>query len=196
MSLNQVKDTLYDVVVLFFRGATVIWAEQLGTKPQLPYVTLKLGTIQRKAFPVDDPDYGRCYYCSAIAEVNLYTQGQPITVGEKVTGNYANTAASDLLEFSNFLESDAVVDLLEEPGIDVYLNPPVRDLSQLENDSKFRYRAMAEYTVTFVEKADGHYGIGGMPAAPNYSGGGTNSMAEEQTETIEELEIEQIIEGG
>lgn len=196
MNLNQVKDTLYDVVAQFFQGATVIWAEQLGTKPKLPYVTLKLGTIQRKAFPVEDPDYGRFYHCSTIAEVNLYTQGQPITVGTNVTGNYANTAASDLLEFSNYLESDAVVDLLEGPGIDVSLNPPVRDLSQLENDSKFRYRAMAEYTVTFVEQADGRYGIGGMPAVPNYSGGGTKPMVEEETEPIEDIEIEEIIEGG
>jgi hypothetical protein len=191
MNLNQVKETLYEVTEQFFRGASVIWAEQLNTKPKLPYLTIKVGSVQRRAFPVDDPDAGRCYHCSTIMEVNLYTQGQPITIDKNATGNYANTAVSDLLEFSNYLESDAVVDSLASAGIDIALNLQVRDLSAIENDSRYRYRAMAEYAVTFAEEASGKYGIGGMPATPNYSGGGTHSMALAEVDTIESVEFEE-----
>ncbi len=67
--------------------------------------------------------------------------------------------------------------------------PPARDLSFLENETAYRYRAMAEYAVSFVIQADGAYGIGGMEI-PNSSGGGTKEMAETPIEAIKEVEIE------
>ncbi len=185
----MIKEQFYDAAARFFVGATVIWAEQIGTKPPLPYVTLKVGDRNRYAFPVEDGEGRRCYHCSTTAEVNLYTKGRRITGGEGQTGNCINTAVADLMEFSNFLESVAMVNFFSKEGIDVSLKPPVRDLTALQNDSKYRYRAMAEYDITFVMEAGGYYGLSGMSSTPNSSGGGTEEMAAEPIGTIEEAEI-------
>ncbi len=193
MNLEEVKDTLYDIAAMFFTGATVIWTEQINTKPPLPYVTLKLGGIQRTSFPVVGDDGNRYYPCRTTAEVNLFTKGKPVTVKEKVTGNFANTATSDMMDFFNFVESERITDLLAGKGMDISLLPPVRDLTDLQNDSRYRYRSMAEATVLFSEEAEGPYGIGGMSYAPNSSGGGTPEKVEAISDTIEEVEL---TEGG
>ena len=196
MNMEDVKSVIYDVTAEFFHGATVIFAEQVNTKPELPYVTLKTGSIRRTRFPIVDGSGNRYYPCSTIMEINLYTKGKPVTAAPKATGNYANTAASDLTDYFDFLDSDVVVDRLAAYGIDISLEPPVRDLTDLQNDSKYRYRAMAEATVSYAQEADGPYGFGGMNA-PNSSGGGTSEMATAETDVIEEVEmIEETYEGG
>lgn len=196
MNLEEVKSLIYDVTAEFFHGATVIFAEQVNTKPELPYVTLKTGGIRRTRFPIVDDDGNRYYPCSTMLEVNLYTRGKPVTAAPNVTGNYANTATSDLTDYFNFLDSEVVVDRLAANGVDISLEPPVRDLTDLQNDSKYRYRAMAEATVSFSQKADGPYGIGGTDT-PNPSGGGTSEMAAEWTYFIKEVEIVEVnYEGG
>lgn len=189
MNLTEVKERLYDLTELFFRGATVIWSEQINTKPPLPYITLKCGGVGRTSFPVDDEDCRRVYQSKTTWEVNLFTKGQPVTVGEGVTGNYANTAVSDLTEFANYLDSEKIVDIIAGYGMDIMLMPPVRDLTNLQNDSKYRCRAMAEFAVSYVQEADGPYGTGGMPLIPNSSGGGTKEMTDAVNETIETIEI-------
>lgn len=196
MNLAEVKEKLYDLTAKFFVGATIIWVEQINTKPPIPYVTLKCGGINRTSFPVDDGEGRRIYQEKTTLEVNIYTKGQPITVQEGVTGNYVNTATSDLMDFANFLESEDITDIIAGYGMDVSLMPPVRDLTDLQNDRSFRYRAMAEFTVSFAQEASGPYGIGGMPLAPNSSGGGTKKMVDAIAETIETVEIEEIKEGG
>lgn len=193
MNLAQVKEKLYELTNTFFQGATVIWSEQINTKPPLPYLTLKCGGVNRMVFPVKDKEGRRAYQTKITFEVNLFTKGQPITVGEGVTGNYANTAVSDLTEFANFLDSEEMVSSIAGYGMDLLLLPPIRDLTELQNDSKYRYRAMAEFTVSYVQEADGAYGIGSMPLIPNSSGGGTKEMIETEIETIETVEI---TEGG
>lgn len=191
MNLTEVKERLYDAAVQFFAGGTVVWAEQIGTKPEPPYVTLKTGSLSRTAFHVEDGEGVRSYQCSTAAEVNLYTRGQPVTEGESVTGNCINTATEDLMEFSNFLESEAMADFFTGYGMSVLLIPPIRDLSFLQNDSKYRYRAMAEYAVTFVEEASGRYGLSGMSKAPNSSMGGTEEMVKEPIGVIEDFELKE-----
>lgn len=192
MNLAEVKERLYDLTELFFKGATVIWSEQINTKPPLPYVTLKCGGASRTLFSADDGEGRRVYQVKTTWEVNLFTKGQPVTAGKGVTGNYANTAVSDLTEFTNFLDSEEVVNIIAGYGMDVLLMPPVRDLTDLQNDSNYRYRAMAEFTVSFAQEANGPYGIGGMPLIPNISGGGTPELADAVTESIEEIEIDEI----
>lgn len=190
MNLVEVKERLYDSAACFFAGAVVIWAEQIGTRPEPPYVTLRMGEISRTAFPVEDDEGRRSYHCSTAIEVNLYTRGRSLTEeGTDITGNYINTATADLMEFSNFLESEAQVEVFAGCGMDVSLMPPVRDLTFLQNDSSYRYRAMAEYMITFVEEAGGRYGLSGMLMVPNGGGGGTAEMAAEPTGVIESVDI-------
>lgn len=196
MNLVEVKDRLYEATEMFFKGANVIWSEQITTKPPLPYVTLKVSGINRTSFPIIDGEGKRSYQCSTKAEVNLSTKGNPLSDGGKETGNYVNTAMSDLMEFSNFLESDVMVDFFANADMDVALMPPVRDLTVLQNDGKYRYRSMAEYMVSFTEEADGRYATSSMPMIPNSSGGGTNEMADAETDVIEEVVIEESTEGG
>ena len=191
MMLDIVRERLYELTARFFAGASVLWAEQVNTQAALPYVTIKLGAVRRRAHSVDDPSVGPCYHCETVAEFNLYTQGRAIPVDGKATGNFINTAVSDLLEFAEFMESPGGIDMLTRPPIGVMLKGEIRDLSFLENDRKHRYRAMAEFDVSFVENTDGWYGIFGA-SVPNASGGGTETMASEIIERIEEAELEEI----
>lgn len=195
MTLEEVKETLYDITDMFFKGATVIWTEQSNTKPPLPYVTLKMGVVRRTAFPVVMDDGSKYYPCSTIVEVNLYTKGKPVHGGDNMTGNYINTATSDMMEFFNFIESEEVTDLLAARGIGVTLMPPVRDLTDLQNDSKYRYRSMAEATVDYEMEANGPYGISDI-AVPNSSGGGTEDLISSDENVIEKVEVSGKTEGG
>lgn len=77
----------------------MIWAEQVSTKPTLPFVTIKTGNINRTRFAIIDDEGRRYYPCSTLLEINLYTKGKPMTIAPNVTGNYANTATSDLQDF-------------------------------------------------------------------------------------------------
>ena len=190
MNVEEVKSVVYDVIADFFKGATIVWAEQVNTKPTPPYLTMKFGSLTRSRFPVET-DTTRFYPCTIMLEVNLYTKGKPMTIGKKVTGNYANTATSDLQDMFNYLDSEAIVDRLSINGIDICLESPIRDLTSLENDSKFRYRAMAEATVSFSQEAEGFYGIGNLDA-PNSSGGGTKDQSETITEVIKEVDQEEV----
>lgn len=189
MNIEDVKKVLYDITADFFKGATVIWAEQINTKPEPPYVTIKTGNIDKTVFPVIDDDGAVSYPCSTKFEINLYTKGRPIKVGKSTTGNFVNTAANDLMQFFVYLESEAVVDKLSLAEIDMLLNPPVRDLTILQNDSRYRYRAMAEATVSFMLDANGAYGISGANI-PNPSGGGTEEMSGKNIEPIKEVTIQ------
>lgn len=190
MNLSEVKDKIYDVASAFFSGAAVMWSEQINTVPPLPYVTLKVSGIRRAAFPVEDEDGERTYQCSTVLEVNLYTKGKELKSSvPNATVNYVNTATSDLMDFANYVESEGITDLLAENAMDISLMPPVRDLTELKNDSRYRYRAMAEFSVSFVGTANGRYGIHGNAEVPNSSGGGTAEMAAVMIEPIEDFEI-------
>ncbi len=191
MALDMVRKRLYELAARFFTGASVLWAEQVNTQAALPYVTIKIGGIRRSTHIVYDPIAGPCYHCETVAEFNLYTEGKPLPVGGKATGNFVNTATSDLMAFANFMESPGAIDILSDPPVSALLKGEVRDLSFLENDRKHRYRAMAEFDVGFVENADGWYGVLDAPL-PNASGGGTDAMASEIIEIIEEAELEEI----
>lgn len=192
MNMSEVRDRLYDVTAMFFTGATILWSEQIATKPKPPYVTLKVSGINKPLHPIRDEESGAFFYpCSTLLEVNLYTMGKPITIGKNVTGNYENTAQDDLMEFVKFLESPMVLDLLEQYNLDVQLMPPIRDLTELMNETKYRYRAMAELTISYMEVAEGGYGISNMPTIPNFSGGGNKELVKAKPYEIEEIEIKE-----
>ena len=184
MSLEDVRQILYDLVAGFFVGATVIWAEQTNTKPPLPYITLKTNGLKRSTFPID---FGsdRFYNAGMTLEINLYTQGKPIVVDENTTGNFINTAVSDLADFFIYIDSDRMVDIVSEAGIDIMLMTPVRDLTELKNEVKYRYRAMAEAEVSFAMLANGPYGISKV----NHSGGGTEEMTSSKNGIIDNVDI-------
>jgi len=198
MNLNEVKNAIYDVVSGYFAGASVIWAEQINTTPSLPYVTLKTGGVGRTRVPVvDGDDFNRMHYPSTTTlEINLYTAGKPVETEDHTdresaekgfTGNHENTAVSDLTDFFNYLESEYTTDYLTGKGVNICLNPPVRDLTSLQNNREYRFRAMAEASVSFSWEADNAYGVGCMPEIPDSSGGGNRKMAETPIEPIRKV---------
>lgn len=193
MDLNGVKDELYALAARFFGGATVLWEEQTGTRPPLPYLTLKCGSVDRAAFEVGDSDGGVGYQSSTILEANLYTRGKRAGGGEGESGSWADTAPSDLAEFANYMESDRVADVLAGKGISIALMPPIRDVSYLENGAGYRYRAMAEFSVSFPQETAGAYRTATAPLVPNSSGGGTG---EEGKSPEDSINIVEIAEGG
>lgn len=175
MTLEEVKDFLYDTVQKYFEAGTVIWAEHGNTVPPRPYMTMKMNAVSRAAFPIEEEETSlrqRAYQCSSILEVNLYTKGKAVTAEEGVTAGCINTAVSRMGRFSNYMESEYITDLLADRGIAVSLIPPVKDLSFLENENAWLYRAMAEYTVSFAMEADGAYGISCFEVQP---GGGSET---------------------
>ena len=93
-------------------------------------------------------------------------------------------------DFFSYLDSEKVVDVLADNGMDISLEGPIRDLTNLQNDSKFRYRAMAEATVSYAQEADGVFGVQGIEI-PNPSGGGTREMQEAISDEIDGFEIEE-----
>lgn len=201
MNLNQVKAKLYDLTDKFFEGAAIIWTEQGNTLPKLPYVTLRTGSLNKTLFPVED-DGSRYYHCETVLEVNLYTQGKPVTIEECVTSSYENTVVSDLMEFVLFLESPEMVDKIANDGMDIQLMQNVRDLSELINDNSYRYRAMSEFTVTFVEKVSGRFNLSGDGIADttdiveNASGGGTVEQRKAKSYTIKRVTVKEDTKNG
>ena len=191
MKLNDVKEKIYDLTSMFFQGATVIWSEQMNTKPVPPLVELKCGPIHRTAFPVVDDALNRVYHERTILEVNLYTKGRPVNVEENAVGNYINTATSDLMDFAYFIESDEITDRIAGWGMDISLNPPVRDLTDLQNDSRYRYRAMAEFTVSFAQEAGGPFGLRNGSEYLNSSGGGTDEQVHAEDYVIEDVDVKE-----
>ena len=175
MNQTELRDLIYTETAKFFSEATVIWAEQIITKPKLPYVTLKLGNIGRTVFPLGDENDDRAYASDTILEVNLYTNGKEIQVGPQTTGNFVNTAAADMMEFANYLESEGETMVFALANVSIMLKEKVRDLTQLMNESRYRYRSMAEFDVTFIQDASGRYAISGN-TVPNSSGGGSEEL--------------------
>lgn len=196
MNMSELREKVYELTSMFFAGATIIWSEQIATRPKPPYITLKLSGINKPLHPIRNEEAGAFFYlCGTKLEVNLYTMGKPITIGKNVTGNYENTAQDDLMEFVKFLESPMVLDLLERYNLDIQLMPPIRDLTELMNETHYRYRAMCEFTISYIEVAEGGYGISNMPNVPNFSGGGSEELKNTKTYEIEEIEIEEVKNG-
>ena len=191
MNLNEIRTFFRDVTADFFTGAKVRFAEQTETMPEPPYVTIKFGPVSRTVHPTGEQSEGRCYHCTTTAEVNLYTKGRPVSRKKNTTINYENTAVTDLLEFTLYLDSPGTLDRLYSADVSVMLKGQVRDLSFLEHDTTYRCRAMAEFDVSYTAAADGWYGVFDH-AAPSASGGVTEEQTSDVVEIIEEAEVEEI----
>ena len=191
MNLSEVKEKIYDITAMFFNGATIIWAEQGNVKPDLPYITLKTGPLKRNVFFLEDDNGNRYYNCEVSVEINLYTKGMKTVLGDKKTAVYENTATSDLIDFFNFLDSEGGLELLYNDDISISLFGNIRDLSDLQNDTNYRFRAFAEMTVTYIDIANGLYGLKDSGIFPNASGGGSKELSDKEVYSVDEIKIEE-----
>lgn len=188
MTLSEVKQLLYDVVAMYHPGAMIVWEKTKGVTPKPPYITLKISNLNRSAFPLSDGKGEHKYYNYDFTfEINLYTVGKEVKVEN--ASYFENTAVGDLEEFVRFLDSEGITGKLVQKNVTIVYNPPIRDMSDLIGDTKFNYRSMCEFTVSYVGIADGEYGVFGNKV-PNPSGGGTAEMAAADIEPIKEVEIQ------
>lgn len=194
MNIIDLKEHLYTITKMFFQDANVIWSETIATRPKLPFITLKLKNVTRNLFPCENDNGGRVYNSNIILEVNLYTKGKEIQVNGSGIINHINTATSDMLEFVNFLQSDGITDYFAKNYLSLLPMGSVIDLTGIENDSQYMYRAMCEFTISFVEKAQGRYAIGNLTLVPNSSGGGSLNL-QEDNEVIKQVELTNIDNG-
>lgn len=195
MTFSEVKKILYELVKRYHPAAMVVWSKTKGVTPKPPYITLGYSNLNRSAFTLSDDEGEHKYYnYDFVFEINLYTVGKEIKTN---TGSYyENTAMEDLEEFVRFLDSEGITDELSEKNVTIVFNPPIRDLSELIGDTKFNYRSMCEFTVSFVGSADGKYGVADNQTIPNSSGGGLKEFAEAETFAIEEVRIQEEIDNG
>lgn len=190
MTFSEVKDLLLELVTRYHPGAMVVWSKTKGVTPKPPYITLGYSNLNRSAFRLDDEEKEHRYYNYDFTfEINLYTVGRHVTA-ENVS-YYENTAVEDLEEFIRFLDSDEITDELAEKDVTIVMNPPVRDLSELIGDTKFNYRSMCEFTVSYVGLADGRYGVSNGQTVPNPSGGGSEEFTNAESFVVEEVIIQE-----
>lgn len=188
MTFSEVKKFIYELVKRYHPGAMVVWTKTKGVTPKPPYITLGYSNLNRSAFPLSDDEREHRYFnYDFIFEINLYTVGREVKAGN--SNYYENTAVEDLEEFIRFLDSDGITEELAKKDVTIVMNPPIRDLSELIGDTKFNYRSMCEFTVSYVGLADGKYGVLESKAVPNPSGGGMKEFAEVETYAIEEIKI-------
>lgn len=215
MTLNELQEHLIDIASEYFSGTAVIWAQEKAVKPTPALVTLRTGNVSRPLQPITEVIDGvPCgYYPSRVTlEVNLFTKGRRYKPIDEKTAAQENTAVNDLADFVNYLNSPYMVD--ECYTLDIAITPmgTVMDASTLINDTRWDYRAMAEFSVDFMQIAVGAAGILAESSikhekdpedpdapeppyikpewSPTDSGGGSQELADETTGYFEEVEIE------
>jgi len=190
LTIGEAKQFLYDLVSMYHPKALIVWTKTKGVTPRPPYITLSHGSVERNRFPIVDDEGEKWYSYSFVLEMNLYTVGKPVKV-EGAGTVYENTAVEDLEEFVRFVDSDGISDLTQEKNITIMQNAPIRDLSELIGDTKFNYRSMTEFMVTFTDKVSGEYGVQNKTNTPNPSGGGTTEFSQAETYGIEKIVIKE-----
>ena len=187
MDTNDMRTAVRNVIALFFDERKVRYAEQKMAKPSDPYVTVKFDNVQKTQFAIKERNRDEVdshWKLNCTAEVNLFTNGKP------VGNNFENTAMGDFQELVYFLESDAVVDKLSTYGITMVLDSPIRDISGIINETKYKYRANATFRVYYTETTYGRFLQGGR-TVPNASGGNKAEYVNAETGYFTTVEIQE-----
>lgn len=210
LTLNQLKQAVFSHFSAYWGEAAVVWGATNKVKPLAPLVMLQLGTVTRATQPITQMVNGivfSAYPSEVPLQIDLFTKGNTVSTPE---GSYSeNTAESDLLDFVNYLDSTATIEWSNQNNVSVSLLGGVQDLSEVINDSRWQYRAMAEIRLTFTQWAAEYNGVlsesniifnkNGVPVGvdntnwrPTASGGGTEELARVKSGAFEESPINQI----
>lgn len=185
-----------ELVRRYFAGATVRWCETNQVKPPYPFVALKLTDVSHFLHPDEsgETEISQRYYCTGRIALNLYTGGRKGTGKPGMSAPPSrNTAVSDLQRFIRYLGSDAGQDFLEEHDICLQEEGSTLDVSALLNDAKYEYRAMQEFSISFVDDVYGRSSAtppaGQDSTVPTPSGGGTIDQAADTSGWFESAEV-------
>lgn len=191
MTVEELRDVLWNIVSEYFKGAVVRWSESKGVKSTKPLITLNLNNIVPTQHHINDEENGEQIAVkpfSASLEVQLFTHGR------KQTDNsggvyYINTAVSDMVSFSHYMLSELVAERCDNYNIALRTDSPVNDISAVV-DTAYEYRAMQQYIISFLSESRGKAGIapiGGAKFTPTASGGGTPQLAELEIGEFEQV---------
>lgn len=188
MTISQAKQAVFDFVQSFFEDGTVAFEDQKMVRLPVPYITLKFLNINKQTF-ANKSDGITYWEMKATVSMNIYTQGKEVSVGD--SSYYENSAQDDLMDFIKFMESDGSTEILSNKNISIMLKDnSIKDLSMLLNDTTYRYRAYAEFDVTFTDEQSGVRGQELVEVVPNSSGGGKVEYVKGEY-YIEEAEIKE-----
>jgi hypothetical protein len=205
--MRKLKALLYDLVSVYFGGATIVWGQAKTVKPTNPLIALRTISIAGPYTSIAESVNGVpvSYKPSKTAlQVDLFTKGAELTDDDGITGAYENTALNDLADFVNFVNSEYVENWCMNNDVSVIVSGPVRDLTELINDASWDYRAMVELEVGFTQVALGYTGTmyedgvayddNGNPIPNPFeqtpSGGRTQELADDYTGWFEQVETE------
>ena len=197
MRLYDLKEYLYDLVSRYFQQATVIWANEVSTKPSLPLVMLRLGNLSRQSHPSEEPGEDgsvRDYGSTIDLEVQIFSKGG------KIGGGYSDDTVADLNEFRLYLESPEITDELFNKDMAIDIGTPVQSIPALLGEAKNEFRAMVELTVNFTQETAGAYDLKQSEKdpeewTPTSAGGGSIEQVSEENEFIEHIEFEEEYDG-
>ena len=184
MTQRELKRKLHELIGEYFKSlekqGNIVWGMAKPVNPGSPKVALTAGPIKR-------PEHVNRLYVDGIVvdvwpskttlQVDLFTKGAPTTDNPNVIAAHENTAVNDLTEFVDFLHS-VYVDRWSFIN-DVSLNANnVQDLTELINDTSWKYRAMVEIEIGFTQVAVGFAGLGYDGGIPFYRNGRPKFNAE------------------
>lgn len=163
MNITEVKHVVFDVISLFFKGATITYTEQSRkAKPQPPLVTVSFGDTHRVQHPNTQTIDGHvvAYYPSKLkVQIDLYTMGAKVKNASGGVIGLENTALSDMVDFANFLGSPYLINYIDPHNMTIATEGNVLNTTQLLNTSDYQYRATLELDVHFIQEAIGYAGI-------------------------------------
>lgn len=191
MTVRELKNALYEIIQGYFAGADVAWSEQNSVKSQNPLIRLKLSSVTRASYFINETinNAPTGYIASkTILTVDLFTHGKR-EVDEEGYSYFENTAVDDMNDFVNYLSSPYIDEVCEMHNISIMPEGNVKDTSAvLDND--YSFRAMQEFVVSFVQETKGYAGISRDNWKPTPSGGGTEELANKELTTIDVVNIE------
>jgi len=162
MDVKEARKAIYELTEQYFNGkASVVYAKQSYSVKTSPLVTLSFGTVNRPLNPPTKMINGRLvsYYPSTMmVQIDLFTQGTQINLGDGITPAMENTAANDLMKFADFLGSEYVQQFCHTKDIAIVLINNVQDLTDLINDTSYEFRAMLEAEIRFTSLSTGYRG--------------------------------------
>ena len=153
MTVRELRRHIEKMSCLYFRFPPA-WTGRDRVAKQLPALLLSLRNIQTAQFPHVEWRDGveiYSYPTTALLEINRYTKG---SCGESEKGKMGireNTAVDDLAAFSLFLQSQAATELNVEADVAIVPNGTVTDVSSILDSGQNSYRAMAEFSVSFLQ---------------------------------------------
>lgn len=182
MTITQLRDVLFDFIQDYFAGAIVAWGElPNGTKPQNPFIRLKMGSMKRPQHFITEVtnEATRSFIPTTVPlSVELFTHGEECK-DEDGDSYFVNTAMADMADFINYMISPYADDFYERLDICVRPEGDIKDTTAVR-DSNYEFRAMQEFVVSFLDESNGYAGISRANWKPTASGGGTAELARNQ----------------